>query len=332
MRIRRLDGTGDPGYPAWFAAYDAGLAHDFPGGPHWLEHELRVVYEPSDIHATALWAAEDADGTVVGAAAVALPLKDNTSLAEVALAVRPEARGRGVGSALLDAVHDEARRQGRSRFLADVEGPLGTPQVPGIRFAERHGYTRRMDEVLRVQRPPFDLDRLARLEREAAAHAVDYRILTWRDRIPDEHVAEYARLAARLSTDEPRDQLDYEPETWDVARLRLVEERRARMRRHAWQAAALAPDGTIAGQTTVALPAIGDDTGMQGATIVDPRHRGHRLGLLLKIANLRRVLADRPGVRTLWTWNAASNTYMIAVNERLGYVPAGWVARYQLDG
>ena len=32
------------------------------------------------------------------------------------------------------------------------------------------------------------------------------------------------------------------------------------------------------------------------------------------------ALADRPGVQAIWTWNAASNRHMIAVNEK-GYFP-----------
>ncbi|MBB5788179.1 GNAT family N-acetyltransferase [Jiangella mangrovi] len=331
MKIRRLDDTGDPAYPAWYAAHEAGYGHDFPGGPRWLEHELQVYFERSDAFDVALWLAEDDDGAVVGAAAVVMPLLDNRTLGEVDLAVRPEARRRGIGTALLRALEDEAVRRGRTRFMADIEGPLGPQESPGTAFAERHGYTRRITEISRVQRPPFDLDALARLERDAAAHATDYRIVTWRDRVPDEHVAEYARMTARMSTDAPLGELDYEQESWDPARVRMREARMARMRRHAWCAAAVAPDGTFAGQTAIVLAADDDSTGMQGETIVDPRHRGHRLGLLLKIANLRTLLRDRPGVRTVWTWNADSNTYMIAVNEQLGYVPAGWLAGYQRD-
>ena len=332
MTIRRLDGTGDPAYPAWYAARHAGYSHDFPGGPHWLEHELRVYFEPSGAYDTMLWVAEDAGGAVVGAAAVVLPLKDNLVLGEVDLAVRPEARRRGVGTALLRTLEDECGRRGRTRLIADIEGPLGRDESPGTRFAERHGFTRRITEISRVQRPPFDVDRLARLERDAVAHATGYRIVTWRDRVPDEHVEEFARLEARMSTDAPLGELDYEAEAWDAGRVRQLEDRRARMRRHAWCAAAVAPDGGLAGQTAIVLAADDDSLGMQGETIVDPRHRGHRLGLLLKIANLRQLLRDRPGVRSIWTWNADTNAHMVAVNERLGYRPAGWLAGYQRDG
>ena len=48
-------------------------------------------------------------------------------------------------------------------------------------------------------------------------------------------------------------------------------------------------------------------------------HRGHRLGRLLKIAMLQWLTDEEPQLRTLDTWNAASNAHMIEVNEVLGY-------------
>jgi RimJ/RimL family protein N-acetyltransferase len=48
-------------------------------------------------------------------------------------------------------------------------------------------------------------------------------------------------------------------------------------------------------------------------------HRGHRLGLFLKIAMLRWLAEQEPQLRYLETWNAASNAHMIRVNEILGY-------------
>ena len=147
---------------------------------------------------------------------------------------------------------------------------------------------------MRVQRPPFQLQRLGELEREALPHAANYELVTWHGRIPDEHIGEYARLAGRMSVDVPMGDLDYEPELWDVERVRIGQDRLRRMGRDWWCTVAVAPDGTLAGMTEISLAIDEDHTGFQGDTIVDQPHRGHRLGLLLKIANLRAVLADRP--------------------------------------
>ena len=48
-------------------------------------------------------------------------------------------------------------------------------------------------------------------------------------------------------------------------------------------------------------------------------HRGHRLGLVLKIAMLYWLREEEPQLRIVDTWNAASNAHMIRVNEMLGY-------------
>ncbi len=47
-------------------------------------------------------------------------------------------------------------------------------------------------------------------------------------------------------------------------------------------------------------------------------HRGHRLGMWLKASMLLWMRDLRPELTTIDTWNATSNTHMIAVNEALG--------------
>lgn len=91
----------------------------------------------------------------------------------------------------------------------------------------------------------------------------------------------------------------------------------------------MAPDGSMAGLTTVAVPLDSDADAFQGTTVVDPAHRGRRLGLLLKAANFAAVYDARPGVQQIWTWNAESNTHMININEIMGYQVQGWEKIYQ---
>ncbi len=327
MQIRPIHAS-DPDFAAWYEVYLGARLADHPTGPQWLEPELKVVCAGTGHHAAKLWLAEDG-GKAVGAALLGLPLRDNLTLAEPEVFVRPDDAHRGVGSALLSTLDEASKAAGRTSQLLYIEGPTGSDGTSGTVFAEKHGFTRRMTEISRVQRPPFDLDGIARAEEAARPHAADYRIITWRDRAPDEYVDEYARLEGRMSTDAPLGALDYEPEVWDAARIRTSEQRRERMHRSTWVAAALAPDGDMAGVTEITVSRDSDVSGFQDATIVDPRHRGHRLGLLLKAANLRQLLADRPGVQTVWTWNADSNVHMIAINETLGYRVAGWSAGYQ---
>ena len=61
----------------------------------------------------------------------------------------------------------------------------------------------------------------------------------------------------------------------------------------------------------------------QHDTSVVRAHRGHRLGLLLKLEMLRWLAEDEPRLETIDTWNAESNDHMVAINEALGYRPLG---------
>lgn len=325
-----IDPTSTADAAAWFEVYAAAAKHDLPCGPWWRERELKVAHESTEYRQHTLWLAEES-GAAVGASLARFSLKDNPRLADVEVIVRPEVRRRGIGAALFAELDRHAAEHGRASLLAAVNGPLKTDSAPGAAFAERLGFTRRNTEIRRVQRAPFQLGRLAELEQEAMSRAAGYRLESWSDRIPQRYLIEYARLAGRMSTDAPLGDLDYEPELWDPDRVLIGEDRRIRMGRDWWCTVAIAPDRSLAGLTEIVAPGDSDADGYQGDTIVDPDHRGHRLGLLLKIANLRALLADRPGISSIWTWNAESNRFMISVNEKLGYVKAGWEAMYQRD-
>ncbi len=54
-----------------------------------------------------------------------------------------------------------------------------------------------------------------------------------------------------------------------------------------------------------------------------PEHRGHRLGLAVKLANLDFLAEREPAVRMIGTGNAQENAPMIAVNDMLGFEIAG---------
>ena len=67
----------------------------------------------------------------------------------------------------------------------------------------------------------------------------------------------------------------------------------------------------------------------QWGTLVRRDARGHRLGLAVKVANLRLLQRERPDVHELITYNAEVNAHMIGVNERLGFVPVARLGEFQ---
>ena len=67
----------------------------------------------------------------------------------------------------------------------------------------------------------------------------------------------------------------------------------------------------------------------QEDTLVLREHRGRRLGMLVKTANLARLAEVQPGARRIGTWNAEENAHMLAINVALGFRPAGVWAAWQ---
>jgi hypothetical protein len=67
---------------------------------------------------------------------------------------------------------------------------------------------------------------------------------------------------------------------------------------------------------------------IQGDTLVLREHRGHRLGLAVKLANVRALQDELPAVTTVRTWNAESNTHMLAVNQAMGFFVTGYTREW----
>ena len=87
----------------------------------------------------------------------------------------------------------------------------------------------------------------------------------------------------------------------------------------------------IGGHTVVVWSTRCDPTRAgQGDTAVHRDHRGHRLGLLLKIEMMRWLAEVEPQITEIIdTWNNADNRYMIDVNEAIGYRLSRVFAMYE---
>ena len=92
---------------------------------------------------------------------------------------------------------------------------------------------------------------------------------------------------------------------------------------------ALDASGQVVAYTDVATTVHEPGKAYQWGTLVRRDARGHRLGLALKVANLRLLQRARPDVRRLTTWNAEVNSHMVGVNERLGFVPVARLGEFQ---
>lgn len=325
LALRRLDPFDDDAVDAWWDAYAtaerADRGHD---ATVWTREESRSELQQQsqvvDRRAYLLL-----DGTApLGSASLALPLKDNTHQAHLGLSVPPAHRRHGVGSRALALLEREARDAGRTTVQASTSwphalGPDGTGS-PGREFARRHGYDLALGDLMSRLDLPVDESALRAYGATAAASGSGYGMRTWIGRVPDEVIEQWAILDASLETEAPTGEKNIEAQKPDVDSIRESDDLIDRQRRISFGTIALAPDGTAAAYSQLVV-STDDGNAYQWGTLVRSADRGHRLGLAVKIANLRMLQSHAPEVRSVYTHNAESNTHMLAVNALLGFRP-----------
>jgi RimJ/RimL family protein N-acetyltransferase len=176
---------------------------------------------------------------------------------------------------------------------------------------------------------PVDEQRLANLEAEARGASSGYQLLIWWDHTPDELLEDRALLERRMSTDAPHGDLPVEEEHWDGERIREYEALHVARGRTVLSAGAV-KDGRLVAFTDLQVPLADPRRAHQAGTFVLAEHRGHRLGALVKTAVLRELASSLPAVRRISTYNYESNAPMVAVNEALGFRPAGQLSTWSL--
>ncbi|MGH3384856.1 MAG: GNAT family N-acetyltransferase [Nocardioidaceae bacterium] len=330
MQIEPVDPFDDEAFEAWHAAYLAAdtAGRDYPAP--WRLAEARASFRNPDSTTRREALAAVDDGRVVGAGTIVLPLLDNTRTAYVEVGVPPRHRRRRIGSAVLAALLDRARGAGRSNVIAEVSYPLGdAADHHGVRFATAHGFAEANTETHRVLDLPVPAARLDAMLAGTEPSWADYRLVAWVDHAPDEWLQAYADLNALFSSEAPFGDLDLEEERWDVARVREGEQLRLAQGRRTFVTAAVGPAGALVGHTVLVVPSHDPGTVFQWSTLVHRDHRGHRLGLALKLTNQRAMQDQCPGTRVIHTWNAETNGPMVAVNEQLGFRPVELLGEWQ---
>ena len=285
------------------------------------------------------------DGRIVGRAVYEWQPEEGATAAFLEVQVASEVRRRGIGSALLQQVESEASGDGYRVFQSwsshllptsdDVlQPPTGFGAIdsgsPGVRFALANDY--QLEQVERMSRIdlPVDPDLLAAKRADAQAHAADYVVVQWVGRCPDEWLSDMANLHRRMSTDAPMAAIEFAEEVWDENRMRNLDDMNDAGGQVSLTSAALhVPSNTLVAYTDIALPETEGRPATQYDTLVLKEHRGHRLGMLLKVANIEQLSRVSPATRRITTVNAEENRPMLDVNEAVGFVPTGCEAAWK---
>jgi GNAT superfamily N-acetyltransferase len=250
------------------------------------------------------WLAREAD-RVVGFAALTLNLFENLDGAKLLGAVLPDSRGHGVGRALAAAAEAGTDRP-RLRAPTWV-GTAGMAALPRLGYAAASSHEVRRVSV-RDRRP-------ASLVATAEEASRDYDLERFPGPVPDSLLDDLVPLREAIN-DAPE---EGGFEAYSPERIRAYEQSLATRHQTPYTVVARhRATGEPAGITMLCVHELRPAIAAQEDTSVLAPHRGHRLGLRLKLDMLDWLRAERTDVTWADTWNAPGNAPMIAINDALG--------------
>ncbi|MGI8577472.1 MAG: hypothetical protein ACR2KG_06025 [Nocardioidaceae bacterium] len=225
-------------------------------------------------------------GHLVGEGLVTGNTADNVETARLWVWVPPDQRGRGVGGAVAEFLVQECRHHRRRILHSSAKYPFdrrANPPLPPVRRAA----------WIRPRQYPGG----------TSAHVAGRR--------------GHCDLYNRLSLDSPGGDLRLEqsrrtPQILADQDAELCEQGRTRV-----TVLGLDTEGSVVAFSCAVVTVAGQPHVDQWATIVSPDHRGHRLGLAVKVAQVTTIQERFPDKRFITTTNAETNTSGLGCEVRL---------------
>jgi GNAT superfamily N-acetyltransferase len=257
-------------------------------------------------------------GRMVGELLLTGELPDTLRVLRVWLWVTPSHQRRDVGTALTAYADERARALGRT--VLHSQARIGVDRDNGNRrFAERVGFALANTEIERRLPLPADLALLERLAADAAPYHRGYRIVAAAGPVPDDLAPSYADLKNLMELEMPSGDLEVEEGRGTAADITQQDVELTLAGRTRVAAYALDPAGVVVAYAVAAVSNADHDHVDQWGTIVHPGHRGHRLGMAVKCAQLRALTDSVRDKRFIATTNAETNIHMVAINQALGF-------------
>jgi GNAT superfamily N-acetyltransferase len=262
------------------------------------------------------------DGSPAGWARVFFPERDNLDKCWTQLEVDPQHRRRGIGSALVAWTEERARAARRELLLTEVFVPVGAREShPDRDFALRRGYAVSSVEIVRSLPLPVDPEVMARhRDGSAAAMGDAYELRVHVNGVPQELRQGVCDASNRLILDAPTGDVEFEPESMTVEDYQTMLDQQLDAGRTLITTVAVHREsGVVAAYSDLVIPSGDPHMVFQWGTLVLPEHRGHRLGMAVKVANLEELARQQPQRRSVQTMNDEQNPWMVGINEDLGF-------------
>ncbi|MCW2798793.1 MAG: hypothetical protein JWQ70_265 [Aeromicrobium sp.] len=290
---------------------------DRPYGPQ----EMRVtLLDDSEFQQVLGYLARDDAGAPVAVGTVEFTFKDNLDLGFLQIYVAADRRREGHGTAMESYLAEVAREHGRTSLMGEAHWDFGQSGSAHTAFAEARGYHLDLADGHRVLDLPATLP--------DAPPRDDYTLVAWRGRTPEEWIDQYADMVSVFVQEAPSGDYPIENEFYDAARVRADDQRLIDQGRLMQVVIAVSPEGELAGHTQLVFPAADPGEVYQWGTLVLPAHRGHGLGLSLKVRAMEVSAALLEGRRYVHTGNSLVNEPMIAVNDAMGYRLVGYSGEF----
>ncbi len=272
------------------------------------------------------WLATDHGGEPTGCYLLELPDLDNTKAGGLLPVVALSRRRSGLGRALLGHAAGRAARAGRTLLWGETPS-----ESAGAAFARACGARPGLTEVRRLlDVEAIPAGHLRRLRGRTEPAAAGYSLLSWQGPVPEAYRRQVAVINEAMA-DAPLNPGE-EPQYWDADRVEASDRRVIAQGIRQYSVAARC-DGSdeLAALTQLGVDPEYPEWGFQELTAVTRPHRGHRLGLLVKLAMLEQLASAEPQVSRIITGNTDTNQHMIAINAELGYqIMDHWVS-WELD-
>lgn len=231
------------------------------------------------------------------------------------LLVRPSARRRGVGRAIVEAAREVLGAEGRTLLI----GISRVGDEGSATFCRSAGA--KPDLVEQINRCSLaDVDRglLEGWVTDAATGAAGYSLVTFDGPVSDDLLLDFARVAQAMN-DAPRSER-MEATALSTEAEREIQDSWVAMGFQVLSACARHDEtGDLAGYTQLLVNPFRPWLAFQYGTGVLHAHRGHGIGRWLKAVNALRLLDEHPQVTTIETDNASTNAPMLAINHAMGF-------------